>query len=159
MLRRLVAAGCVIVLALPAEARADLTAFLGTTPTPVNRPVRGIALGVSLLIVGFEIEYANTAEDRSEAAPSLRTGMFNLLGQTPIPIGGVQFYATAGFGLYREQLAAVQRTHLGANVGGGAKIALAGPLGLRLDYRVFTLRGPARFGKPQRVYAGVNLRF
>jgi opacity protein-like surface antigen len=45
------------------------------------------------------------------------------------------------------------------NVGGGVKINLAGPLRLRLDYRVFTLQGSQRDAKPQRFYAGVNLKF
>jgi opacity protein-like surface antigen len=144
---------------LPSAALADLTAFVGVTPTPVNRPARGIALGVSLLLVGFEVEYADTAEDVAARAPALRTGMFNALAQTPVPLGGVNFYATAGIGVYRERIATEQHTHVGANIGGGVKVALAGPLRLRLDYRVFTLGGPARVGRPQRIYAGVNLRF
>ena len=39
------------------------------------------------------------------------------------------------------------------------KISLAGPLRLRLDYRVFTLQGDALHSKPQRFYAGLNLKF
>ncbi len=143
----------------PIPAWADLTAFIGVTPTPVNRPARGFALGVSLLFVGFEVEYSDTAEEASNTAPSLRTGMFNGLVQSPLPLGGVQFYATAGLGLYRERQGADQHTNLAGNVGGGVKLTLAGPLRLRLDYRVFTLRGPARVSKPQRIYAGLNLRF
>jgi hypothetical protein len=49
---------------------------------------------------------------------------------------------------------------VGINVGGGVKMNLAGPLRLRLDYRVFTLRGSdVRHSKPQRFYAGLNLKF
>ena len=45
-------------------------------------------------------------------------------------------------------------------VGGGVKMNLLGPLRLRLDYRVFTLRGSdVRHSKPQRFYAGLNLKF
>jgi len=44
-------------------------------------------------------------------------------------------------------------------VGGGVKMSLIGPLRLRLDYRVFTLRGSPLYEKPQRFYAGVNLKF
>lgn len=146
-------------MASPAPARADLTAFVGVSPTPANRPVRGLALGVSLLLVGFEVEYADTVEEVATGAPGLRTGMVNALAQTPIAIGGVQFYATAGLGLYRERLATDETTHLGANLGGGLKMDLAGPLRLRLDYRVFNLRGRPRVANPQRVYAGINLRF
>ncbi len=39
------------------------------------------------------------------------------------------------------------------------KIKLAGPLRLRLDYRVFLLRGSPLYEKPQRFYAGINLGF
>ena len=144
---------------LPATASADFTAFLGVNPTPSSRVVRGLSLGVGLVIVGFEFEYANTSEDLDELAPGLRTFMFNGLVQTPVPIAGMQFYATAGGGGYRETLNDISETHVGINVGGGVKMTLAGPLGLRLDYRVFTLQGDPRHSKPQRFYAGLNLKF
>jgi hypothetical protein len=118
-----------------------------------------LSLGVGLVIVGFEFEYANTSEDLDEVAPGLRTFMFNGLVQTPVPIAGMQFYATAGGGGYRETLNEASETHVGINVGGGVKMTLAGPLGLRLDYRVFTLQGDPRHSKPQRFYAGLNLKF
>ena len=144
---------------LPSTASADFTAFLGVNPTPSSRVVRGLSLGVGLVIVGFEFEYANTSEDLDEVAPGLRTVMFNGLLQTPVPIAGMQFYATAGGGGYRETLNDVSETHVGINVGGGVKMTLAGPLRLRLDYRVFTLQGDPRHSKPQRFYAGLNLKF
>jgi len=144
---------------LPSTASADFTAFLGVNPTPSSRVVRGLSLGVGLVIVGFEFEYANTSEDLDEVAPGLRTVMFNGLVQTPVPIAGMQFYATAGGGGYRETLNDVSETHVGINVGGGVKMTLAGPLRLRLDYRVFTLQGDPRHSKPQRFYAGLNLKF
>jgi hypothetical protein len=151
-----------IVLALlvvPSTAAADITAFLGVNPTPVSRPVRGLSVGFGLLIVGFEFEYASTGDDLNEGAPSLRTVMFNGLLQTPFPVAGMQFYATAGGGGYREQLEPFSETHVGINVGGGVKINLAGPLRLRLDYRVFTLQGEAMHPRPQRFYAGLNVKF
>ncbi|OFW10981.1 MAG: hypothetical protein A3H96_26345 [Acidobacteria bacterium RIFCSPLOWO2_02_FULL_67_36] len=148
-----------LLLTLPGTARADLTAFLGINPTPVNRVTRGFAAGMGLIIVGFEFEYADTTEDPLNAAPRLRTFMFNGLVQTPIPIGGMQFYGTAGGGGYRETLTEVSETNVGINVGGGVKMKLAGPLRLRLDYRVFTLRGTPRHPRPQRFYAGINLKF
>lgn len=150
----------VAVLAVPSRAFADVTAFLGVNPTPANRPLTGVSAGMGLLIVGFEFEYARTREDPDQLAPALRTYMFNGLVQTPIPIGGMQFYATAGGGLYRETLLEVTETNVGMNVGGGVKMNLAGPLRLRFDYRVFTLRGTdVRHSRPQRFYAGLNLKF
>lgn len=144
---------------IPAPAAADITAFLGVNPTPSNRPVRGFAAGAGLLIVGFEVEYADTTDDPDEASPRLRTFMGNGLVQTPVAIAGMQFYATAGAGVYRESLAGESETHVGINVGGGVKMALLGPIRLRLDYRVFTLQGDPRHSKPQRFYAGLNLKF
>ena len=86
--------------------------------------------------------------------------MGNGLVQTPIPIAGMQFYATAGGGVYRESFGeTTSETHVGVNVGGGVKMTLAGPLRLRLDYRVFTLKGSPVHERPQRFYAGLNLKF
>ena len=48
--------------------------------------------------------------------------MFNGLVQTPIPIAGMQFYGTAGGGVYRETLNDNSETNVGINVGGGVKI-------------------------------------
>ena len=148
-----------LALLAPPSASADITAFLGTNPTPVNRVTTGVGVGVGLVIVGFEFEYSHTRENLDELAPSLRTYMFNGLLQTPIPIAGMQFYGTAGGGVYRETLDEISETNVGINVGGGVKVNLAGPLRLRFDYRIFTLQGSPRHSKPQRFYAGLNLKF
>ena len=77
-------------------------------------------------------------------APKLQTYMFNGLVQTPVPIAGMQFYGTAGGGGYRETLFETSARRTSAiNIGGGVKMSLAGPLRLRFDYRVFTLKGDA----------------
>lgn len=147
----------------PSSASADITAFLGTNPTPVNRVTTGFGVGMGLVIVGFEFEYGHTRDNEEELAPSLRTYMFNGLLQTPVAIAGIQFYGTAGAGVYRESFDELaddfSETNVGMNVGGGVKVNLAGPLRLRLDYRIFTLQGSPRYSKPQRFYAGVNLKF
>ena len=153
---------CLVALLVPSPAAADITGFLGVNTTPVKRVVKGVAVGAGLLIAGFEVEYADTSEDLVLGGPRLRTFMFNGLAQTPIPIAGMQFYATAGGGLYRESFSTEpngNETNVGINVGGGAKISLAGPLRLRVDYRVFTLKGAPRHTTVQRFYAGVNLKF
>ena len=146
-------------LLLPAKASADVTGFLGASSTPSTRLMKGFAVGTGLLIVGFEFEYAHTNEDLQKAAPGLRTFMFNGLLQTPVPIGGMQFYGTAGGGVFRETLDRDSETTLGINIGGGVKMTLAGPLRLRLDYRVLTLRGSPLYNNPKRFYAGINLKF
>ena len=138
---------------------ADATAFLGSTVTPANRPAKGVAFGIGLLIVGFEFEFSSTDEAIDEAAPALRTGMGNVLLQTPFPVAGMQFYVTTGAGLYRERLGDRQETHAGFNTGGGAKITLLGPIRARVDYRIFHLRGDPLHSTVHRVYAGLNLAF
>jgi len=156
-MRYLAAAALVLITSTPAFA--DATAFLGSTITPANRPAKGVAFGIGLLIVGFEFEFSSTDEAIDEAAPALRTGMGNVLVQTPFPIAGMQFYVTTGAGLYRERLGDRQETHAGFNTGGGAKITLLGPVRARVDYRIFQLRGDPLHNTVHRVYAGVNLAF
>ena len=156
---RYIAATATLVLLTSTPAFADATAFIGSTTTPANRPAKGLAFGIGLLIVGFEFEFSSTDEVIDEAAPALSTGMGNALLQTPVPVAGMQFYVTTGAGLYRERLGARQETHAGFNTGGGVKITLLGPLRARVDYRVFKLRGEPLHDVVHRVYAGVNLAF
>jgi hypothetical protein len=142
----------------PAPAAADVTAFWGVSPTPSTRGLKGFSAGLGLIIVGFEGEYSATSEDKlaPTPAPGLKTWMFNGVVQTPTR---VQLYLTAGGGVFRERVGTETETGIGTNIGGGLKIPLLGPFRLRLDYRVFTLRGQPISKTPQRFYAGANLRF
>ncbi len=153
------AAACLLLAAAPA--RADITGFIGTNTTPSNRLARGVAVGTGLLFIGFEFEYAAVSDDltASTPSPSLKTGMGNVLLQTPLPVLGFQPYFTTGAGMYRETLGAHEDTGFGLNTGGGAKISLAGPLRLRVDYRVFKLGSGALYSPAHRIYAGLNLKF
>lgn len=156
---RTLALASIFVLGVSAAAHADATIFLGANTTPENRPVVGGALGAGFLIVAFEFEYSNTSADLTTGAPSLKTYMGNGLLQTPFPILGFQPYITAGVGLYRERLGSRTDTMFAPNTGGGVKISLAGPLRLRVDYRVFKLGGDALYSPAHRLYAGLNLKF
>jgi hypothetical protein len=138
---------------------ADATVFIGTATAPSNRTTRGFALGAGLLVIGFEFEYGSTVEDLQDAAPSLRTGMGNLLIQTPVAILGLQPYFTTGGGIYRESLGGLSETNFGINNGGGVKISLIGPVRARVDYRVFNLRGSPLEDTVQRWYVALNLKF
>lgn len=142
-----------------APARADITAFLGLTPTPERHALKGFSAGLGLVVVGFEFEYAQIGEDALEQLPGLRTYSGNVLVQTPIPVMGTQFYATAGAEGYRETLGAAQETHVGTNIGGGAKIKLVGPLRVRVDYRIFKLQGSPMHDVYHRFYVGGNINF
>lgn len=152
---------CVLMLAIAhaAPARADATIFVGANTTPENRAVKGFAIGAGLLIAAFEFEYAATSADAAVNAPSIKTGAGNALLQTPFTIRGVQPYVTAGIGIYRERLDTYSRTGFAPNTGAGVKIALAGPLRLRVDYRMFRLGSGALYSPAHRVYAGLNLKF
>jgi opacity protein-like surface antigen len=156
---RRLALALVLLAACAAPARADATVFLGANLSPANRQVRGAARGFGVLVLGFEFEYAYTPDDPIANAPSLRTGSGNLVLQTPFAFMGIQPYFTAGGTLYRERLGVHQDTSVGINTGGGVKIALVGPLRLRLDYRVLKLGSGALVSPAHRVYAGLNLKF
>jgi opacity protein-like surface antigen len=153
---RVIVAVCCLLVSAPAFA--DITGFIGATTTPANRLVRGLAAGGGLLIVGFEFEYADTTDDPSAAAPSLRTGMGNVLLQSPAPIFGFEPYLTTGAGLYHERLGDHVDTSFGLNLGGGVKVTLVGPLRVRVDYRVFRLGSGALYSPAHRVYVGLNVK-
>ncbi len=147
-------------LIIPATpARADVTAFIGSMVTPWSARTTGVAVGMTVIVVGVEFEYAASPEDASTLTPGLTTGSLNVLVQAPFAVKRVVVYGTAGAGLYRQQLGAAEKTGTEINVGGGVKIGLAGPLRLRLDYRILTLRDAPVVGRPQRFYAGLNLAF
>jgi len=152
-----------LVALMPASAYADATLFLGANTSPANRATRGVAIGAGLLVIGFEFEYSDTTDDVTARAPSLRAGMGNLLLQTPVAFAGIQPYFTIGGGVYHEELVAtglnISNTGFVGNTGGGLKISLVGPIRLRVDYRVLTLRDGALATPAHRVYAGINLKF
>ena len=143
-----------------APARADITGFIGANTTPETRQVRGGALGFGVLIIGAEFEYAFTPDDPTATAPSLKTGMGNVILQTPVAIYRFQPYFTTGGGFYQEELGTTHSdSGFGLNTGGGVKISLAGPIRLRVDYRVFKLGSGALNSPAHRIYAGLNLKF
>lgn len=138
---------------------ADLTGFVGANTTPKSRHTQGFAVGAGLLLVGFEFEYASAPDESDVNAPSLTTGSGNFLVQTPFAIFGFQPYATTGAGIYRETLGAHRKNGIAFNTGGGVKITLAGPIRMRLDYRVLKLGEGSLESPVQRVYVGLNLKF
>jgi len=138
---------------------ADITAFIGANTSPANRQVRGASAGLSLLIIGFEFEFSDTTDDPTAIAPSLKVGSGNLLLQPPTAIFGVLPYLTGGGGIYSETLGTHNEKGFALNTGGGVKISLAGPLRIRVDYRVFTLGSGALVSPAHRVYVGLNLAF
>jgi len=153
----LASAGLLLLMAT-APARADITGFIGANTTPANRQVRGAAFGLGVLVVGVEFEYAFTPDAPTASAPSLRTGMGNVILQTPVSFFGIQPYFTTGGGIYREELGLHEDTGFGLNTGGGVKVSLIGPIRLRVDYRIFKLGSGALYSPAHRIYAGLNLK-
>ncbi len=148
----------IMVLGFVRSAIADATAFIGATTTPANHAAKGIAIGTSIVIVGFEFEYSSSSDDPSAAVPSLKSGSGNLIVQAPL--SAFQPYVTTGLSVYRETLEPMhQHTGLAPNIGLGFKMALIGPAGLRVDYRVFKLGSGALYSPAHRVYIGLNLKF
>lgn len=156
---RAVALGVGLVLACASVARADATVFIGASSNPTNRGARGFAVGAGFLIVAFEFEYASVSDDLDSGAPSLKTGMGNVLLQTPVPIFGFQPYFSVGGGVFHESIGSHSETNFAPNTGGGVKISLVGPLKLRVDYRVFRLGNGALYSPAHRIYAGLNIGF
>jgi|SRR4051812_13148723 hypothetical protein len=158
-MRKILALAVFVTLAAPRHAFADITGFFGVNTSPTSRGTKGFAIGAGLLIVGFEFEYANTNEDLSSGAPALTTGLGSILLQTPVALGGFQPYFETGGGYYREELGARTDQGFAVGTGGGVKISLAGPLRLRVDYRVLNLGSSALTSPAHRLYAGINLKF
>jgi hypothetical protein len=156
---RLVPAALVLVAVSAACAHADATLFIGANTSPVNRTAKGAAIGAGLLILAFEFEYSDTTDDAKSGAPSLKTGTGNMLVQSPVAFAGFQPYFEIGGGVYHEELATISNTGFVGNTGGGLKISLIGPIRLRVDYRVFTMKNGALTTPAHRVYAGINLKF
>ena len=146
----------VILAASAAPARADITAFIGLTPTPARHTLKGFSVGAGLIIVGWEFEFAHVGENTDEGLTGLKTYAGNFMVQTPTK---TQLYLTTGVEGYRENLGAAQETYFGTNIGGGVKMKLAGPLRLRADYRIFKLQGSPIHDVYQRFYVGANLKF
>lgn len=152
-------------LAFAAPARADITVFLGrsrsSSATPnapaVSQGLKGAAFGIGLLVVGFEVEGAIHTEDPVKGVPGLKTGMGNVLVQTPT--GNVQLYGTAGGGIFQETVGTSSETNFATNIGGGIKMGIFGPLRLRADYRMLNLRGTPRYKTVNRFYLGASLKF
>ena len=124
--------------AAPTTAAADVTGFLGNSSTPSGRSAKGVAIGIGLVIVGFEFEYSKIAEDESQAAgrPHHWDGQYH--GDVT-PTHKVQLYGTTGGGSTAKRIAISPRHNL-RPTRGGVKIGWS-TARLRIDYRIFNLNG------------------
>jgi hypothetical protein len=143
----------------------DVTVFIGPM-IPTGRPAIAVAIGDGGSMVRIELEYAGTLGTATSTPASAGSLSCNILVQSRPSTRGVQFYGTVGYGLYGETYEdGISVGDFEArNIGGGAKIKLAGPLRMRLDYRIFMLSDIADISEglvvrkhPQRFFVGLNL--
>jgi len=141
---------CVMALTLSAapavaqirESPVNITAFAGVAMAPGPHPAIGVAVGHKPRPgpVSLEFEYWRSRRDPAAGVPAIGTFAVNILTQPSRQRSRFQFYGTFGVGLYAllrdPQVSEVTEAR---NIGGGAKVTLAGPLKLRMDYRAFFL--------------------
>jgi hypothetical protein len=169
---------CVMALTLPAalavaqtpELPVNITAFGGVAMAPGPHPAIGVAVGVKssgLLSrrptpVSLEFEYARSRSDPAGGVPAIVTFAGNLLIQPLRQTSRRRFYGTIGAGLFVHLLDRRSSEANDAwNIGGGAKVTLAGPLKLRVDYRAFFLFPVSGeyHSNEHRFYAGIVAGF
>jgi hypothetical protein len=145
------------------ESPVNVTAFAGVAMAPGPHAAIGVAVGVRPQPgpVSLEFEYSRS---RSPAAgmPAIETFAGNLLVQLPTPPSRFQFYGTVGVGFYALLLNDhTSEPNDARNFGGGAKITLAGPMKLRIDYRAFRLTplGGEYHSNEHRLYVGIVAGF
>jgi len=156
--RLIAAAVAALLLTAPTAAHADITAFLGAFLTPTRQSVQGVSVGFKILLVGVEFEFVRATEDLEAHRPEIQAGSASVLVETPT--GRVKLYGLLGGGVYREQVGGVAGdTSTSLHAGGGVKIALSGPIGLRVDYRLVNMTGRLEDKRQQRLYAGVRVDF
>ena len=83
----------VVLAASASPARADITAFIGLTPTPARHALKGFSVGAGMIVVGWEFEFAHVGENTAEGLTGLKTYSGNFIVQTPT---STQLYATTG---------------------------------------------------------------
>lgn len=146
------------------ESPINATAFAGAAMTPDPHVAIGIAVGLRPrpTPVTLEFEYSRSRSDPSEAVPAIVTFSGNILLPFPIQASRYQFYGTFGVGVYGLSLESKSSEPEGVwNFGVGTKIAVAGPLKLRVDHRAFRLAPIAGeyHSNEHRLYLGLVAGF
>ena len=131
-----------VVTATPA--RADAIAFMGAITGNNGTPAIGVAFGRFPQeldsIVGFDLEIVRTPGGPRSGRSWIETFGGNLLVQWSVHRRALM-YAAGGPGVYAETTGDGGGTDLVGygNAGGGIKISVAGPLMVRLDYRLMII--------------------
>src|SRR5262249_49137925 len=121
--------------AMPAAA--DATAYLGVMTAGGPRLAVGFAYPHSPWMVGYEPGLMTAVGPATSKQSSVGAFSASVIVQPRSTIHGFQLYGPAGFGLYGEVYDhGGSGEVLATNIGGGARVGLAGPLKLRLDSRL-----------------------
>lgn len=146
------------------ESGVSITTLAGVAIAPGPHPATGIAVGLRPQPgpISLEFEYSRSRSGVVGGEPGILTLAGNILVQPSRQRSRFQFYGTFGVGLYALPSGHdVSEPESARNIGGGTKIALAGPLKLRMDYRAFLLaRLPGEtHSNEHRVYVGIVAGF
>ena len=174
--------GLALLVLAPRSAHADLTAFIGAafSGTPQDTIVattshtsltRGLSVGVGLIIVGFEFEWARTQGEDSGEGSCQAPGFRDSAHPRSRPSWATSCADAAGTGpgaalrhrRCRRLPGTIRRSgrehhERGHEFWRRGQISCSGPLRVRVDYRIFKLSGDAVYATPQRFYVGANSR-
>ena len=142
-LRAAIAVACLMV--CPRSAHADVTAFVGgMTPAGMRQVIGGSAGRFLSPSVGVELEVARAVWGDTRSRRRVDVFTVNYLIQTPTRRRRPQLYGSLGFGIYGETTSDGRGSgEVGVgSMGAGVKVRLAGPLRIRLEYRLFRLGDP-----------------
>jgi hypothetical protein len=156
--------------ALAAPVHADAILSFGPTISTQTRPTVAVSVGTFIehSFLGWELEIVDTRGNTKPGRLSMGTIGASFLVQSPVRRERLRVYGAVGFGVFGGDLPDGRASGevSSKNFGGGLKLKLAGPLLMRVDYRLVRL-GEAPDADPafyehtqfQRVLVGVGLAF
>ena len=147
--------------AQPPDAPVSITAFGGMAMAFGTHPATGVAVAMKPHPgpVSLEFEYVRSQPNPVASGSGIATLAGNILVQPTRQRAGLQYYGTFGVGFYSVLRDYQGSTDSARNIGGGAKVTLAGPWKLRMDYRAFLLARTGGNHLAHRIYVGMAAGF
>ena len=136
-----------------ARAQGHMTLLSGVYSGAPSRPAIGYAWGFGDAGGGGEVEVAATRGSGSVSAGSITAAWFF---PTPLKVRGASLYGLAGLGAYADRH--TEELTEAIALGIGTKIRFAGPIKIRLEYRLYVVRKDG-VPPPQRLSAGLSVGF
>lgn len=143
--------------AQPPDSPVSITAFGGVARVFGLHPATGVAVALKPHPgpVSLEFEYSRSRPGPVVSGSGIATFAGNILVQPSRQRSRFQYYGTFGVGLYALMRDYQGSTDSARNIGRGAKVTLAGPWKLRMDYRAFLLAGLGGEHLAHRFYVGI----